>query len=134
VADFAVVALWVICAAITLPAARNPGFVPDREAIPYPWRAVAITWIVLALEATVLRAILHPGRPGRPWGRVLASLAGLGILFLGVLQLSVTDFPGYSYVPGLFAVLGSLLVCLFGLVRGVRRLRRKDGPTTLHTA
>jgi hypothetical protein len=88
--------------------------VPHREAVPYPWNAVVITWIVLVLEAVVLRAILHPARPGRLWIRVLASLAGLGILLLGVLQLSLTDQPGYTYVPGLFAVLGLPLVFLSG--------------------
>jgi hypothetical protein len=134
VADFAVVALWAICAAITLPAARNPGFVPHPEAVPYPWRDVVLTWIILALEAMVLRAILHPAGPGRRWIRVLASLAGLGILLLGILQLGLTDLPGYSYVPGLFAVLGSLLVILFGLVQGVMRLRGKGGSSAPHAA
>ena len=133
-ADSAVLALWIICAAVTLPMARSPGFVLQPESVPYPWGAVVITWILLALEAVVLRAVLRPARPGRLWIRLLASLVGLGILLLGVLQLGLTDQPGYSYVPGLFALLGLLLVCLFGLVRGVMRLRGKGGSSAPHAA
>jgi hypothetical protein len=122
-ADFAVAGLWAICAITTLPAARNPGFVAHPETVPYPWGAVVGTCIVLTLEALVLRAVLRPARPGRLWLRVLASVAGLAVLLLGVLQLGMTDLPWDSYMPGLFAVLGALLVVAFGLARGVKRFK-----------
>ena len=133
-ADWIAASLWVVCAMLTLPAARAPGLVPDPNAVPYPWAAVVETWILLAFQAALLRVILRPARPGRIWIRLLACVAGVTLVLLSLVQLGTTDFPGYTYMPALFSVMAALIVCILGIRRGITWLRARQGPGEPHAA
>jgi len=102
---------WLAFAAITLEAARYPGFVSPDAPRAFPWDGVLVTWAILAFATALLHAILRPQTFCRSWGR-LAGAIGYAVL-LNVLTVAtyVTDMAGYVYVPGRFA-----MVMLLGLM------------------
>ena len=103
---------WLAFAALTLEAARYPGFVSPDTPRAFPWDGVLVTWAILAFATALLHAILRPQSFCRSWGR-LAGAIGYAVL-LNVLTVGthfVTDMPGYEYVPG-----RSAMVTLLGLV------------------
>jgi hypothetical protein len=127
------IALWLLCAALTLPTARQRGFVLHPRPVSYGEAAVAITvtWIVLALEAAVLHAMLRTYPPRWAWVRLLACIAGAALLWLGVMQWSTTDLgPGYIYTIGLLPIMASVALTIIGLSRSMawfwrRRLKKR---------
>jgi hypothetical protein len=72
------VALWILCAALTLLTARSPGFVLHASPVPYREAAANLlpVWIILALEAALLHAIVRSYSWRRAWIRYLACAAG----------------------------------------------------------
>ena len=108
------VLLWLAFGPITADAARNPGFVLDPDAVPYPWLAALFTWARLGVECAVFFLILRSGRR-LPWAVALAA-----ILFFLSIMLWVTDMPGYHYVPAQFHF---VLLLLLGLVWVAKALK-----------
>ena len=85
--------LWLAFGPITANAARDPGFVLNGETVPYPWTTAVATWGILGLETAVVYMILRRRR-GFPIAFTLVAL-----LFAGSVLTTVTDMPGYVYVP-----------------------------------
>lgn len=113
---FGWIAYWLVLASYTLAAARNPGFVRNPDLVPYPWKAALVTCLFLGLQTAALNATLRPLRATRSWRRV-ATASGLALLFAALsLVTTVTDMPGYYYVPGLFALTNVVVVPLIGVV------------------
>ena len=111
------VGLWLVCAAWTLFAARFPNFGHPRP-YSYDWLGVILIWIVLALEAALLRAIVRPYSSRWAWRRVLACTAGLGLVILS-LNMIIDTAPGHFHVPGQFALLALMALGILGLGRGL---------------
>lgn len=115
--------LWLAFAPIIAIAARNPGFVPNPEAVPYPWRAALVTWGLLGLQSAVLFWLTRSPRR-------LPVAFGLALLLLvGSLVATPTDMPRYEYVPGQYHL---VLVIGLGLVWATRtmtsrRMSRESG-------
>jgi hypothetical protein len=113
---YALVGYWLAFALFTLDAARHPGLVSDPASVPYPWRGVVTTWIILAVLTAILYAILRPRtfrwQPARLGIGLLYSCVLLFLTFL----MFVTDMPGYVYVPGYFALatFGAMLLLAGG--------------------
>jgi hypothetical protein len=108
------VAYWLALSGYSLAAARSPGFVSDPASVPYPWSAALLTCGLLGVQCAALNATLRPLSATRSWRRVAAASA-LALLF-GALSLltTVTDMPGYYYVPGLFALANVVVVPVVG--------------------
>jgi hypothetical protein len=122
------VAYWLLFAVYTLYAAKHPGLVSDSAAVPYPWRGVVTTWIILAVATGILYAILRP-----PTFRGQGARLGLALLYSLVLILLafvtfVTDMPGYVYVPGFFALSTFAALLLLAVGTAAFRLLRPAGP------
>lgn len=111
---------WLIFAIYTLQAARDPGLVVHRDAARYPWLGVVATWIELALEVALLGWILRPRTYHRSWGRLAAALAVYAVLAVQSVITSMTDLPGYSYVPGQFHMLTFVVLTVFMLTSAAR--------------
>lgn len=110
------VGYWLVFAALTLDVARNPGFVPHPEAVPYPWVPALVTVALLGVQAAGLNATLRPLSTTRSWRRVAAA-SGLALVFaLLTLASLATDMPGYEYPPKLFALANVLVVPAAGAV------------------
>jgi hypothetical protein len=99
--------LWIAFAPITAEAARNPGFVPNPESVPYSWGAALLTWARLGIEAGIFTLVLRSGR------RLPLAFALAAVLFFLSMVFYVTDMPGYSYVPGRFHL---ALVTILGVL------------------
>ena len=107
----AVTVLWLISAYVALRGGENPGLVaPDvRDTLPFPWRGVVITWVHTGLYAAGLYWLLRPR--SRPVHSQLARALGVfGLLSVAHVFLTVTDMPGYVYVPGMFAITTTILL------------------------
>jgi hypothetical protein len=95
---------WLLFAVLTFRAGKEPGFVMHPEQTPYPWRAVVLVCLLLAVEVVGLHWIVRPDSE-RPWRRLGLATALFGALSLVSLLTLVTDMPGYYYVPGNFHIL-----------------------------
>ena len=100
--------------------AGDPGLVVHRDAARYPWLGVVATWIELALEVALLGWILRPRTYHRSWGRLAAALAVYAVLAVQSVITSMTDLPGYSYVPGQFHMLTFVVLTVFMLTSAAR--------------
>lgn len=128
------VAYWLAFAAYTLDAARSPGLVAHPEAVPYPWTQTLVICALLGGEAAALNAMLRPLGDAPTWRRVVAASA-LAVLFAaGALVMTVTDMPGYFYVPTVFAISNVVVVPLVGSARmlwsGLRNRMRPSSPAS----
>ena len=113
------VLVWLVFGPITADAARNPGFVPNPEAISYPWEAALFTWARLGVECAAFILILRSGR------RLRLAFALAAILFVLSLVFWVTDMPGYYYVPGQFHLALVILLGLVWVAKAVKPLPEK---------
>ena len=100
---------WFAFAIYTLDAGRNPGLVRNPDLVPYPWTAVFLTWLVLAAQAFSIAALLRPRALGRR-ARLWPTAGWLGLQSAVGVALTVTDMPGYYYVPTLFAFTAFVIV------------------------
>jgi len=84
------VAYWPVFVAYTLDAARDPGFVMDPEAAPYPWTAALQTCALLGAQTAALNATLRPMRSRPSWRRVaVASGLALGFAVLSLAKVAM---------------------------------------------
>lgn len=121
---------WALFAAFTLYAAQFPGYVRHPEDEPYPWIAVFLVWILLALLLGILYAIVRPGTFQYQWGRIVGALGYTSLLCGTGLALFVTDMPGYYYVPAVFSfvtMIGVLALALVGAVTALLRWTKHAG-------
>jgi hypothetical protein len=118
------VAYRLVFVALTLDAARSPGFVPHRETVPYPWAPALLTCALLGAQTAALNAVLGPSSANQSWKRV-ASASTLALLFAALSVVTmVTDMPGYYYTPGLFALTNMFVVPMVGTMLVRHPLRR----------
>src|SRR5437773_5487300 len=95
---------WLTFAVFTLHEAQYPGLMLHPEEWRYPWSAVVVVWVLLAILVGVLHLILRPASFHRSWGRFLGALAYCAILLVLGFFSAVTDMTGYYYVPAQFSV------------------------------
>lgn len=108
---------WLAFAILTIRQAKHPGLVLHGDLPPFPWRGIAATWIVLAIETLILYVVLRPLSFQAPWKRVgKGFLYATGLVVFTVFT-TVTDMPGYYYVPGIFAVVTFLCITLFSAIK-----------------
>ena len=110
---------WIVFAYATIVAGRDPGFVPHREAVPYPLKDVVFLCVVLALLVSLLSFVLQPPTRWPRWSQVLVRVVYVALLFCMLAPCMVTDMPGVVYVPGFFAFATLILL-------GVRARPRSD--------
>ena len=118
---------WLAFVAVALDSGRNPGFVRHPELQPYPWLAVLVVSVILALFTAWLGAVLRPHPTGPAWVRWVNTVVFVIVLLVLVPWLVVTDGPGFAYILPFFA-----LVTLFVLVVGVAAIafrgQKKSDP------
>lgn len=109
---------WLICALFTLRQARYPGLMLYPEDWRYPWKAVFVVWVLLAVLIGILHAILRPASYHYSWWRLLGALVYSALLFTMGIFTVVTDMPGYYYVPAMFSAVNLAIVLLFACSQG----------------
>jgi hypothetical protein len=111
--------VWLLSVAAALRGGFQRGLEP-RELIgrpaPYPWLGVSIVSLVTAVELGIIYLILRP--PTFRWSVNRAAIAlGVSVLLSGLhIATTVTDVPGFVYVPAAFSLLTTALLLLLFLV------------------
>src|SRR5688572_26034698 len=95
--------LWLLSVLAIIRGGFQLGFVrplPIGQSYPYPWLGVVIMSIVTALESALLYFILRPHNFS--WSLLRVTVAFVIFLILSAIAIftTVTDMPGYFYVPG----------------------------------
>ena len=124
---YALLFYWLAFAVVTLYQAQYPGLMLRPEEWRYPWSAVVVVWVLLAILVGVLHLILRPANFHRSWGRLLGALAYSAVLLVLGFFSVVTDMPGYYYVPAQFSVVtmaGVLIFAVFQVISALWRRRR----------
>ena len=113
---------WLAFVALAVDFGQYPGYVPNPELQPYPWKAVMLTCALLAVAVAILYAILRPVTFHRSWGRLGLALLYAAVLFVAGAATFVTDQPGYYYVPAYFAAATLLGLVVFAISLGLSSL------------
>ena len=108
---------WLLFAALAVVGGASHGLVSPwltrhPELIPYPWKGVIGTSFILAILVAAFYWILRPPafRTAR-WRLALALAVAAGLVVASVLT-SVTDMPGYYYVPQEFSMVTFLVLII----------------------
>jgi hypothetical protein len=115
-------AYWLLFVGLAVDWGQYPGYVPNPELQPYPWKAVALSCAFLAVAVAVLYAILRPVTFHRSWGRLGFALLYAAVLFVVGAATFVTDQPGYYYVPAYFSAATLLGLIVFAVFLGASTL------------
>lgn len=118
---------WAACAVFTLHQGQYPGWMLHPEQWRYPWGAVSVVLLLLAVLVAGLHLILRPATYHRSWGRLLWGLGYTAVLVALTFLTVVTDQPGYWYVPAQFAFVTFAGVLAFALVQVGASLWRRLG-------
>ena len=118
-------AYWLLFVALAVEWGQYPGYVPNPELQPYPWRAVAVTCALLAVAVAILYAILRPFTFHHSWGRLGFALLYAAALFAVGAATFVTDQPGYYYVPAYFSAATLLGLIAFAILLAVSTLLQR---------
>ena len=123
------IAYWAIFALVTLRQARFPGMMADLDEWTYPWGAVLIVWLLLAIFVGLLYGIIRPTSYNRSWRRLVGAIMySVGLFVLAALTF-FTDMPGYYYVLAAFAVFNLILMLLFAVTQAVSFALRRGRET-----
>ncbi len=112
---------WLVFVWLAVDWAHNPGYVMNRENVPYPVRDVVFVSGFVGLLVGALGLFLLWPKNWKRWARTGLCVAYVLVLVFLVLSGEVTDMPGIVYVPPAFAFYTLLLIGAFGLWRVVRR-------------
>ena len=118
---------WLLFAMLTVYLGQFPGYVQHPETAPYPWLAVILVCLFLAILLAAFYFLLLPPLFRFSWWRLPASLALGAALLAASLFTFVTDMPGYYYVPhyfSFFTVLFLLVVSVSSIVGFIWRKTR----------
>ena len=91
---YGLLVLWLAFAPLTAIAARQPGFVHNPETVLYPWIAALLTWGILGIESALFYYFVVRSARGIRFAFLIAAL-----LMVACAVTTVTDMPGYYYVP-----------------------------------
>ena len=114
-ARYGLLLLWLMFGPILANAARSPGFVTDPDSVPYPLGAALVTWGILGIESLIIQFIL------RLTGGLQIAFSLCALLLVGGVVTTVTDMPGYYYVPTLYQLALTAMLGVAWVVRSVTR-------------
>jgi H+/Cl- antiporter ClcA len=89
---------------------------PSGQTYPYPWVGVILAIIATAIPSIFLFLVLRPHRFTWSLPRVGIAFTVFFLLSFLVLYTSVTDQPGYAYVPGDFVFLLTFLLFILLII------------------
>jgi hypothetical protein len=124
--------LWLLSVLAIVCAGFQLGFVlppPVGQSYPYPLVGVILMSIVTAIESAFLYLILRPHKFDWSLRRVVIAFGIFLTLSIVVIYTTVTDLPGYVYIPGDFTLLLTFLLFILLIVTAsmavVKRLSKK---------
>ena len=101
---------WLLFAVLAAYLGQFPGHVRHPETVPYPWLAVILVCLLLAILLGAFYFLLLPPLFRFSWWRLPASLALGAALLAASFYTFVTDMPGYYYVLHYFSFFTALLL------------------------
>jgi hypothetical protein len=119
--------LWLLSVLAVIRGGFQPGLVwlpPPGEiySFSYPWVGVILTSVVTAIECAFLYFVLRPDRLIWSLPRVSLAFAIFFLLSILVAFTTVTDQPGYAYIPGDLILLLTLLLFMLLIITAIVRL------------
>lgn len=115
---------WLLFACLSAIGGTSPGYYPKHMQLPpFPFAAVAITWMVFAIVLFILHWVLYQKLSKKLLIMLTVCLVAI-LLYLLWLGTS-TDLPGFFYVTSLFALLTLLLLVVRGLRLSISLLYRR---------
>ena len=115
---------WLLFAVLCVQSAGDPGFVLDRERVPFPWIGLMFMWLSLGAAIFALALALRPGVQLVSWPRLAWVTGVFGILAVASMATNATDQPGLYYVPGLFFLATFVGLLVRVVARSLPRARR----------
>lgn len=110
---YGLVGYWAVFAVWTLRAGEQPGLTPPGVVISYPWWGVEWTWIILAVDVSILYAILRPRTfQGSLWRLSAALLFAFCLASWEVMSVA-TDMPGFAYMPAIFSLITATILTMW---------------------
>jgi hypothetical protein len=94
----------------------------DPETVPYPWRGALVMWVLLGAEALLLYFLIHRAE------RLLLGLALTTFLLIATVLSSVTDMPGYYYVPQVYQLALGMACGILVVNRAIAKKRGRPVP------